>query len=429
VEAVDFLRFISQNAQDEGRAQHSALWQLSELLLSHPELANAGERSWELLQTSADLGNPAAQHRLSAALGTGIYGSHLVPMDATRSLLLEHMAALSGDPGAALGMGYRLLRGVGAAVSCERALPYLKLAADHAAISLERIGMTSSSSSQDILLHLSEDVRMESSQELADYYGSLAQDGDAGASAALGSLYALGSRGLLPDESRALHYLHRAHQLGSTSTDGILGYTLIKRRLRYLKFANLADLDQLSQDNNFVLDLLQRGHRRGQVPAALGLGLAHWHGLLDQHVNFTAALDLFQRNLNNHPDAGLYLGDLLLSGGYSSSTSSAGSVGAASEAYSVSAQLGNLLSLHKLAHLASKGFMSPSTMVSSSSTTTSTSANRACEVAASQFVAVAQRREDLVRDLYKAHNLVKEKKRHDLALDIYARYFMYMCII
>ena len=54
-----------------------------------------------------------AQHQLSAALFTGVGAGGLVPRDPGRALMLEQFSALSGTPGAHLGMAYRCVCGGG----------------------------------------------------------------------------------------------------------------------------------------------------------------------------------------------------------------------------------------------------------------------------------------------------------------------------
>ena len=83
----------------------------------------------ELLIQAAEEGHPDAQHEVAAIYNTGIY-SGLVPMDATRSLLLEYMSSLSGNPEAHIGMGYRYLHGLGVKPSCDRALIHYEYAAN-----------------------------------------------------------------------------------------------------------------------------------------------------------------------------------------------------------------------------------------------------------------------------------------------------------
>jgi TPR repeat protein len=120
----------------EGKLLGEALFELSELLDMTPTLSKK-YNAFNLLVRAADEGHQRAQHKLSVVYATGVGHSSLVPMDSSRSLLLEYMSALSGDVEAAMGMGYRLLNGIGVTASCELALPFYELSANHAAEFIE----------------------------------------------------------------------------------------------------------------------------------------------------------------------------------------------------------------------------------------------------------------------------------------------------
>lgn len=133
--AAHFFQFVIERGTNELRG--TAALELLKLRLEHSSLKSKLE-AWELLQSSSNWGNREGQHLLSSAMATGIFDDGLIePMNSTEALLLEYSAALSGDPIANLGMGYRWQQGVGLSSSCERALPHLEVAANQAARQLE----------------------------------------------------------------------------------------------------------------------------------------------------------------------------------------------------------------------------------------------------------------------------------------------------
>lgn len=133
--AVHFFQYVMERGSNDLKG--IAALELFKLHVENPNLKSESG-AWQLLQSSSTWGNREAQHLLSSAMATGIFADGLIdPMNSTEALLLEYSAALSGDSIANLGMGYRSLQGVGLAVSCERALPHLELAANEAAQQLE----------------------------------------------------------------------------------------------------------------------------------------------------------------------------------------------------------------------------------------------------------------------------------------------------
>lgn len=129
----------ADSSLDSVKVYSSIAYELAELLEFSPALLqDFNVSSLELLLTAARLGNSAAQHKVSTIFGTGVSRDHLLPMDAGRSLVLEYMAALSGDVLANMGMGYRLMHGIGVVENCELALPFYEYAANIAADAIEK---------------------------------------------------------------------------------------------------------------------------------------------------------------------------------------------------------------------------------------------------------------------------------------------------
>eukprot|EP01034_Spumella_vulgaris_P037869 gene37869-46730_t len=181
---------------------------------------------------------------------TGIGHSALIPMDSSRSLLLEYMSALSGDVEAAMGMGYRLLNGIGVTASCELALPFYELSANHAAEFFETEGMVpfvDRMKLSDALDPSAKWLKQDATLELVDYYANLAENHDQMAALTLGNIYSQGTRLIPRDEDKAIYFYNLAVTGGSSSTSasatakthpsvtsasGQLGYLLAKRYTR-----------------------------------------------------------------------------------------------------------------------------------------------------------------------------------------------------
>jgi TPR repeat protein len=117
----------------------NALFELSSLLEEDPASIDVADEAFHLLVRAAGKGHTEAQHNLAAAYATGI-NNGMVPMDPGRSLLLEYMAALGGDPLANMAMGYRFLNGIGVPESCEKAQVFYEYAANEAAEQIRKRG-------------------------------------------------------------------------------------------------------------------------------------------------------------------------------------------------------------------------------------------------------------------------------------------------
>lgn len=401
-----------------------AALELSELLESEPtHLSLSSEFSYlDLLMRSADAGNGDAQHKLSVAYATGVAARDLVPMDSGRAAVLEYMSALSGNPVANMGMGFRYLNGIGVVESCERALPFYEFAANHVADLIHREG----SRQQPDRFKLSEAggqwMKREGSLELIEYYTHLAEDGDGTAASMLGNMYLMGTRTVPIDEKLALHYLNVAADRKNVMASGVLGYTLITRYIKEYR-RQLSSVDRSSSGmHSFTPDgkrldqivhLLTFASDKSDVSGALGLALASYHGI-GVPVNMTMALETFHNLIGIHVDAGFYLGEVCM--GLKPLNASAdvrgnaryinampgtssgllGSFGAIN-GYALSAQLGNVLAQHRLGHLhlgrGQMGYSDFQSRVARSGNSDSSqySSGGNCKLAVKNFKAVAER--------------------------------------
>lgn len=71
-----------------------------------------------------------------------------------------------------------------------------------------------------------------------------------------------------------------------------------------------ANLRTSLQTTDKVLEHVKFAAKKGDATGVLALGFINWHGLFDQPVNATRALELFDRCIHVHPDAGYYAGEL-----------------------------------------------------------------------------------------------------------------------
>ena len=396
------------------------------------------EKAFAALVRAADRGHPPSQHRLSAIYGTGVSlgGRYLVPMDAGRSLSLEYMAALGGSQEAMAGMGYRYLYGIGVMESCEMALPFLEFAANAAAEFLSSPNQLGIAQYQDRTLlsslvessltdYLLEQTglgplmrrlnlklkggknggdssgkksfsapslsggRQEMTEEWADYYAHLAENGDAFAASALGTLYSYGSRLVSPDLKKAKHFLSLGAKTKSPEASGQLGYLLAREYEAMRREGRLLEGNASTSTHNptHIHALLNAASKKGDPNGAVGLGYVYYKGI-GAEVNLTRALNYFYSKLTHHPDAGFYIGEINMGvtgdGPNRNPNSNPNqrqqhvNLPAAMQSYTVSAHLGNYLSMHKLGHMHHRAQGVPS---------------RSCPTAAQYFRSVAERGE------------------------------------
>jgi SEL1 protein len=390
--------------------------ELGKLIEESPELETETKYShFDLLLATASRGNEDAQHKLSVALGTGIYRDSIVPMDSSRALLLEYLAALSGSAEAAMGMGYRYHNGIGVSESCEKALPFYEIAANHAIeFVTEKNGFVSppdrtrlSDSGDQSLKWLKE-----SSNELTDYYSHLAASGESTAASLLGNLYTSGSKNIEPNEELAIHYLKLAVKLHYTQASGLLGYLMARRyhnnkenETKNKKTAtekHPATTTEGDEDYSSVkiFSLFQNSMKSSDLNGIIGLGFCYLHGI-GTEKNQSKAMEFFYKVLPTHPDAGFYIGEEFMKNQANKQTPASSypppqyhstggwrnqEISSALHAYSTSAQLGNVLSQHRLAQMHNNGW----------------GASRSCEAAVMGFKTVAERGEWSLR-LSEAH--------------------------
>lgn len=210
------------------------------------------------------MGHPTAQVYLAAAYASGVYLT-LMPMDSTSSILLQYIAALSGNVEANMAMGYRYLYGLGVPESCDLALKHYEFAANHVANSIEEKGhsvfidYTRLSDSSSVPNR--GQGRREFDPEMIDYYQSLADEGDWGAAMTLSTVYSTGSRFVQQDQIKAMKYLNIAVRFDHPPARGILGYYIaaeigrnMTRAIMELNVAKNAAKKQASDINAHSLD-------------------------------------------------------------------------------------------------------------------------------------------------------------------------------
>ena len=382
--AIHFYQFAIEKGQ--GKVLTTAILELLSLLEEFPGfVVESKYSSWDLLVAAASRGHEDAQHKLSVALSTGIFEGSIVLMDSTRSLLLEYMAALSGHPEAAMGMGYRYSNGIGVVESCEKALLFYEIAANHA---VEYFEEKNGFVAQPDRSRLSESVDQslkwlkESSNELTDYYAHLAASGESTAASLLGNLYATGSRNIEPSEELAIHFLKMAVRLQYSQASGLLGYLLARR---WHKHRSTLVQKKGQPEEDFppakIFALMQNSLKSSDLNGIVGLGFCYMHGI-GVEANQTKALEIFHKVLPTHPDAGFYIGEIIMKSQLAKSTSSPSGSGwrnheiaSALHAYSSAAQLGNILAQHRVAQMNTNGWGS----------------SRSCESAVAGFKSVAER--------------------------------------
>jgi TPR repeat protein len=132
--------------------------------------------SWDYLQSSAQLGHPAALHKLATSYFTGLYGAYSVPIDIGRSLVLDQVAAIQGYFAAHVSLGYKHFKGIGVTQNCEKALLHYEYAANFVIENLFKRGYAV----QNERLHISQAERKskEMRPEVLDYYHQAAVEGD-----------------------------------------------------------------------------------------------------------------------------------------------------------------------------------------------------------------------------------------------------------
>lgn len=337
------------------------LSELNKLLKQMQETDSNLIVDWEELVSLALEGDEHAQHALSTALSTGVFADRIIPMDSLKALLLEYFSALSGNPLASMGMGYRFRHGLGVAASCERALSFYEYSANIAANKIEEDGYSTLPDRSRLPDLLDKNIvwsKAEATLEWTDYYSNLAENGDKIAAMLIGNIYATGNRLVPVDWNKAFYYLHIASKLNYVPSCGYLGYALARFHHQN-KTSTLPIFDQISdfKSLNYILRLLRVGYKSADIQGTVGMGYVYLNGIgVEQNV--TKAFELFQKTLYSHPDSGFHMGEYLMKVSQFPSSNSFERISEfanAFQAYSASAQLGNVLAQHRLGHLFMKG--------------------------------------------------------------------------
>lgn len=380
---------------------HDRMYDFKIALKSHARDARLYE-SRDLLQAAAELGHPDAQHKLGVSYSTGLSHLELVPIDSGRSLFLEYMSALSGNPEANMVMGFRYLYGIGVPENCQKSALHYEYAANYAVNQINQRGYPmyiEKSRLVDIEKDLGKKQR-DADPELLDYYQHLADEGDVYASLALGNMYMTGSRLNNQNYPSAAKYLKISADGGSAAAAGQLGY-LLAQGLGGSVGQNIPD--------EKVFEYIRYSANRGDVTGLLGLGYVYLLGIGVER-NESKARDLFAKIASKHADASYYLAEIIMGQGLGSShshflrtarqpsraqrrpdTPAEGNppsidYAQAAKAYAVAAQRGHVFSLHRLAHMSKAGIGMPAQ----------------CASTVSGFKAVAERGDWSV-DLARAH--------------------------
>jgi SEL1 protein len=325
----------------------SALYHLSDL---YEKQISTSSKAFEMLTVAADLGDTNALHRLSIAYATGIYMGHLVPMDGGRAIFLENMAALAGSPEANMAMGYRYLFGIGVKQSCEKAQSHYEFAANKAIEQIQerRAALHVERTLLSHVENMNSKGRRELDGEVTDYYVHLAEEGNINAAMTLANMFMTGSRFLEQSFSKAAHFFSIAADAGHPAASGKLSYLLALQ-------ADKGDKIDIEK----VLSLARFSANKGDPVGLLSIGFLHYRGL-NVEQDFVKAMEYFQKVLNKHPDAGFYMGEILMGKGQRVSINSGKPIipidlSAAAQCYAVASQQGHPIALHRLAHMSARG--------------------------------------------------------------------------
>ena len=325
----------------------TALFHLSDI---YERQVSTASKSYEMLTLAADLGDTNALHRLGASYATGIYMGHLVPMDGGRAIFLENMAALAGSPEANMAMGYRYFYGIGVKQSCEKAQVHYEYAANKAAEQIEerRTALHVEKLHLSHVENLNSKGRRELDGEVTDYYIHLAEEGNINAAMTLANMFMSGSRFVEQSLSKAAHFFTIAADTGHAAASGKLSYLLALQADKGEK----VDMDR-------ILNLARFAANKGDPLGLLCIGFLHYRGI-NVELDFVKAMDYFQKVLNKHPDAGFYMGEILMGKGQKEALGTGkpiipADLAAAAQCYAVSSQQGHPLALHRLSHMSARG--------------------------------------------------------------------------
>lgn len=380
----------------QGLMQINAIEDVLYLLEEYPYLQQSSNLMltyFDLITLGSSLGSGFCQRRLASAYATGIT-SGISPMDAGKSLLLEYMGAMSGNPESSMALGYRHMYGIGVPEDCELALKYYEYSANLAASLFENRSypLYSEKIRLNDIENFKNKGRRDMDSEMIDYYDHLSNDGDQMASITLGTTYLSGSRFVQQNVTLAMSYLTKAVKFGSFSAKGMLGYLSILGhfKLREGHKVNHFYNSQYLQGEEDSIELLKAASRVNDPSGVVGLAFAYYKGIGLQ-PNITKAIELFQSVAAKHADAGFFLGEIYMGRGlppitYSDQPKAIIDPVTAFQFYSLSSSKGSSLALHRLSHMTATGVGVP----------------RSCQQAVAGFKSVAERG-DWMTILTKAH--------------------------
>mmetsp|Transcript_2273 Transcript_2273/g.4335 ORF Transcript_2273/g.4335 Transcript_2273/m.4335 type:complete len:815 (+) Transcript_2273:320-2764(+) len=319
----------------------------------------------EYYERAAALGNETAQFRMGTLYATGALG---VRQDLARAVLYYYFASMGGSLEASMALGFRHSIGLGVPKDCKAAVVYYELAANQVVDSMEasglaflndrkRLDMNSKSSNYPGRNPRGEDA------EIVDYYEHAAENGDLEAYVGLGQIYYYGARGIRRNLKKALSYFRAAASRGDASAQAMIGHMLVRGQ-------------GTEQDLTAAFGNFSKSADGGSANGLNGLGFMYLYGLgVKRDVD--KARKLFgDAAESGNPEAYYNLGALYVSG-----------VGVRRRNYptalnyfSMAAQKGHVLAMHKLAQMHLHGI----------------GTGKNCDHAVNLFKAVAERGETIL---------------------------------
>ncbi len=296
----------------------------------------------QLWLKAAALGNETAQYMVGVMHAWGLNGQE---RDESKAVLYFYFSSLGGYVPAQMALGYRHLTGNGTPVNCKCAALYLELAANSAIDELGSIGNVELGFSAERIIPPDEaklETRAYADIDVVDYYHNLANKGDFAATGTLGRIYYYGAKGVERDLVQAHNFLLLSALKSDYSSMTSLGHILLQG------VPGKIEPDPSMAWSNFTV-----AANGGFGPAHNGLGYMRLHGypgVIDQDVG--EALKHFSKAADSAvPEAFYNLGAL-----YSSSQRPQSRDFTKSYRYfGLAAQKGNVLALHKVAHMTLHG--------------------------------------------------------------------------
>ncbi|KAH9260348.1 hypothetical protein BASA81_001518 [Batrachochytrium salamandrivorans] len=322
------------------------------------------ELSSKLWLESAALGNETAQFVVGVMHFWGLHG---LPKDERKAVLHFYFSALGGHVPAQMALAYRYSRGDDVAANCKTASMYGELASNQLVDGFLQEKMVEPAFTANRVLAPDEtkvDAKY-SDEDLVEYYLNLASKGDKTAMGALGKIYFYGAREVDRD-------LARSHKLLSmAASEGDIPATASLAHLLLMGAGANVPVDALGAFGNFSKAALAGNH------AALnGLGymyLIGYEGVVHRDVKM--AIQSFTKATEGNgqvPEAYYNLGAIHASG---LEPHVARDFVKAFRFFTLAAQKGSVLALHKLAHMSLHGLGTA----------------KSCKVAVQYFKAVSER--------------------------------------